>query len=301
MGCASGGCASGGCSVKGGSASSTSGACASGGCAGGSCGSDAWDGAYRDVVGVKIGPHAKTFYLDSTGFDLLRGDPCVVESEEGEAFAVVVQPTGASRKFSAVPGMKRVLRKAARQDLEQNESRERMRLDALGYCRRKAAELELEMKVVEVDPSFDGRRLTCFFTAAERVDFREMVRDLAHRFRRRIEMRQIGARDEAKMLGGYGICGRPLCCTTFLTEFAPISVKMAKRQGLSLNPSKISGLCGRLMCCLRYEDYDAPRPAAGGREDATPQRPIQIQTREPQEASGSSGSPEPPPPPSTAR
>ena len=100
--------------------------------------------------------------------------------------------------------------------------------------------------------------LVCFFTAGQRVDFREMVRDLAQRFRRRIVMRQIGARDEAKMKGGYGICGRPLCCTTFLTQFAPISVKMAKRQGLSLNPSKISGLCGRLMCCLRYEDNDYP-------------------------------------------
>jgi cell fate regulator YaaT (PSP1 superfamily) len=229
---------------------------------------------------VKIGTHAKTFYLDSTGFDLLSGDPCVVESEDGESFAVVVQPTGASRKFAGLAGMRKVLRRAEAQDLEQNEKRDRLRREALGYCRRKAAELELEMKVVEVDPSFDGRKLTCFFTAGERVDFREMVRDLAHRFRRRIEMRQIGARDEARMMGGYGICGRPLCCTTFLTEFAPISVKMAKRQGLSLNPSKISGLCGRLMCCLRYEDYDAPKPAGSAREGAAGTAPIKIRPRE---------------------
>ncbi len=292
MGCSSGGCASGGCSTAAGAGESAGGACGSGGCSGGACGSDDWDGTFRDVVGVKIGPHAKTFYLDSTGFDLLRGDPCVVESEDGESFAVVVQPTGASRKFSAIRDMRRVLRRAGDPDLEQNEKRDRLHREALGYCRRKAAELELEMKVVDVDPSFDGRKLTCFFTAGDRVDFREMVRDLAHRFRRRIEMRQIGARDEARMLGGYGICGRPLCCTTFLTEFAPISVKMAKRQGLSLNPSKISGLCGRLMCCLRYEDYDAPRPAAGGREGSTASKPLKILSRGSQEPDGSSSSPE---------
>jgi cell fate regulator YaaT (PSP1 superfamily) len=146
------------------------------------------------------------------------------------------------------------------------------------------------MKVLEVDPSFDGRKLTCFFTAGERVDFREMVRDLAQRFRRRIEMRQIGARDEARMLGGYGICGRALCCTTFLTEFTPISVKMAKRQGLSLNPSKISGLCGRLMCCLRYEDHDAPKTQPASRDHGSGSGPARTRSRRPQRPPGSSAS-----------
>lgn len=291
MSCSSGGCGSGGCSVSGGS---DGGGCGSGGCSSGSCGTDGWDGTWRDVVGVKIGNHAKTFYLDSTGFELLKDDECVVESEDGESHARVVQGTGPSRKFATVGDMRKVLRRTSDEDQARVAERDRIRKDALDYCREKAASLGLEMKVVEADPSFDGRKLTCFFTAGERVDFREMVRDLAHRFRRRIEMRQIGARDEARMLGGYGICGRPLCCTTFLTEFAPISVKMAKRQGLSLNPSKISGLCGRLMCCLRYEDYDAPKGATHSRGGGDRSRPVKIRSGRTQP------SPSPSPPPSPA-
>ncbi|HXI03564.1 MAG TPA: regulatory iron-sulfur-containing complex subunit RicT [Candidatus Saccharimonadales bacterium] len=283
MGCASGGCASGGCS-------SGEGACGTGGgCSGGNCGTDSWDGNYRDVAGVKIGKNARTLYVDSTGFELLAGETCVVESDEGESYGRVVQATGASRKFASVAGMHKVLRRPTAGDDEQAEGCEKLRREALAYCRARAEELDLEMKVVEVEPSFDGKKLTCYFTAGERVDFREMVRDLAHRFRRRIEMRQIGARDEARMLGGYGICGRPLCCSTFLTEFAPISVKMAKRQGLSLNPSKISGLCGRLMCCLRYEDYDAPRGSSTGRgEGGHGSRPVRIRSRRNHESSSSS-------------
>jgi cell fate regulator YaaT (PSP1 superfamily) len=262
MSCGAGGCAIGGCAI--GESRTTSPengrgsvACGNGGCGGG----EAWDGTYRDVVGLKLGNHAKTFYFDSTGFDLAKGDTCISEADDGEIFGVVVQPTGASQKFTAIPDMKKVLRRARSSDLDVNRRNASLRRDVLEYCKAKVKDLRLEMKVIDVEPAFDGRRLTCYFTAEERVDFRELVRDMAHRYRRRIEMRQIGARDEAKMRGGFGICGRPLCCSTFMTEFAPISVKMAKRQGLSLNPSKISGLCGRLMCCLRFEDRDLPKPA----------------------------------------
>jgi len=262
MGCASGGCGTGGCSFKSGSGGEDGG-CGSGGCANGECGEGRWDGNYRDVAGVKIGNHAKTHYYDSTGLQLDKGETCVLETDGGEAYAVVVQPTGPSRRFAAVKDLKRILRRATARDSQAHQNSLAVRRQVLDMCRSRVKELKLEMKVVEVDPAFDGRRFTCYFTAEERVDFRELVRDMAHKFRARFEMRQIGARDEAKMRGGYGICGRPLCCSTFLTEFAPISVKMAKRQGLSLNPSKISGLCGRLMCCLRYEDYDDPKLKAG--------------------------------------
>lgn len=270
MGCGSGGCSTGGCGFKGVSStgSGASGGCGSGGCSNGNCGADSWDGSYRDVAGIKIGFNARTHYFDSTGFLLLNGDPCIVESDGGEAFGSTVQGTGPSRKFSGVRDMKRVLRRARPEDIEIDGRNLHVRHEAIDYCRDKVKALNLDMKLVSADPSFDERKLTFFFTAEERVDFRELVRDLASRFRRRIEMRQIGARDEAKMVGGYGICGRPLCCSTFLTEFAPISVKMAKRQGLSLNPSKISGLCGRLMCCLRYEDVDNGEGPSPRGEDA---------------------------------
>lgn len=279
MGCSSGGCAS-GCSIKGlaaanggsaGSGSADSGGCGSTGCASGNCGADTFDGNYRDVVGVKIGNHAKTWYYDSTGFGLLSGDGCVVEGDQGEEYGTVVQPTGASRKFAGQKDMKRVLRRATSDDLDVHRQTGAVRREALEYCRSRIPHLKLEMKIANVEPSFDGKKITFYFTAEERVDFRELVRDIAQHFRRRVEMRQIGARDEAKIIGGYGICGRPLCCTTFLTEFAPISIKMAKRQGLGLNPSKISGQCGRLMCCLRYEDYEPSKEAR--KDDAPPSPP----------------------------
>jgi cell fate regulator YaaT (PSP1 superfamily) len=261
MSCSSGGCGTGGCTIKASLAGTDGGGCGSGGCSSGNCGTDDWDGTYLDVVGMKLGNHAKTFYYNSTGFQLLKGEGCVLQVDSGEAFGFVVQPTGPSRRFATVKDLKRVIRRATFRDRQAHDRSLSVRRQILDNCRSKVAELNLEMNVIEVDPSLDGRKFTCYFTAEERIDFRKLVRDMAHKFRARFEMRQIGARDEAKMRGGYGICGRPLCCSTFLTDFAPISVKMAKRQGLSLNPSKISGLCGRLMCCLRYEDYDDPKLA----------------------------------------
>lgn len=216
-------CGGGACAVSG-SAPGGAGCCSSGaGC--GQTGSSAgsWDAPGRDVVGLKLGNHARTFYCDSTGFQLDRGDPIIVEAQEGEAYGFVVQPTGFSRKFAGAEGMKRVLRRATPKDEEIHQRTLKLRADVTSYCETRVRELKLEMKVIEVEPAFDARRVTCYFTAEERIDFRELVRDMAHRFRCRIEMRQVGARDEAKMRGGYGICGRPLCCTTFLTEFSPIS------------------------------------------------------------------------------
>jgi len=163
--------------------------------------------------------------------------------------------------------MKRVRRRATVQDAElfhKNELREK---EALIYCRERVVERALPMRLVAADQSLDGRKVTFHFTSEGRVDFRELVKDLAQRFHTRIEMRQIGVRDEAGVKGGYGPCGRNLCCSSFLKEFAPVSIRMAKEQNLSLNPSKISGMCGRLMCCLRYEH--APREGAGSAEAPT--------------------------------
>ncbi len=253
MGCGS--CGSGGsCGV---SAGGSGGGCSSGGCGSGGSGGcgDAFRGdERRDVVGVKFNNTAKTYYYDSGGFDLLLHESAIVETEHGDEFARVVLPTGPSRRFAGYAGLRSVVRRATREDMRINAENLLRQKEAFDFCQARVRHRHLEMKLVYVEESFDRRKLTFFFTAEGRVDFRELVKELAQQFRSRIEMRQIGVRDEAKVLGGYGICGRPLCCTTFLKEFAPVSIRMAKRQGLSLNPSKISGQCGRLMCCLKYED-----------------------------------------------
>ncbi|HKY33632.1 MAG TPA: stage 0 sporulation family protein [Candidatus Polarisedimenticolia bacterium] len=257
MGCDGGACTLGaeGCG--------SGGRCGSGGsCGAGGCGSGDWDGSLKDVAGVKFNNTAKTYYYDSSGFTLKKGDAVVVETEHGDEFARVVLSTGPSRKFAAVAGMRRVLRLATPDDTARNEENQRRETEAFDFCQARVRTRRLEMKLVYAEESFDRRKLTFYFTAEGRVDFRELVKELAQQFRSRIEMRQIGPRDEAKALGGYGICGRPLCCTTFLKEFSPVSIRMAKRQGLSLNPSKISGRCGRLMCCLKYEDTGDDGPPA---------------------------------------
>jgi cell fate regulator YaaT (PSP1 superfamily) len=273
MGCGSGACSSGGASGSCGSG----GACGSGGsCGAGGCGSGSWDGTLRDVVGVKFNNTAKTYYYDSTGYDLRKGDCVIVETEHGDEFARVVQPTGPSRKFAQAADLRRVARRATPVDIAANDENLKRQDEAFEFCQSRVRQRRLEMKLVNAEESFDRKKLTFYFTAEGRVDFRELVKELAQQFRSRIEMRQIGPRDEAKVLGGYGICGRPLCCTTFLKEFSPVSIRMAKRQGLSLNPSKISGRCGRLMCCLKYEDTgeDAPpRQPKGAPAPAEPDQP----------------------------
>jgi len=221
---------------------------------GGGCGSSGSIREPRDVVGVKYNNTAKTYYYDSSGYRLRKDDPVIVESDHGEVFARVVQATGPSRMFAGAASLRRILRAANSSDIAWNDENRRREKEAFSFCQARIKQRRLEMKLVYAEESFDRKKLTFFFTSEGRVDFRELVKELAQQFRSRIEMRQIGPRDEAKVLGGYGICGRPLCCTSFLKEFSPVSIRMAKRQGLSLNPSKISGRCGRLMCCLKYED-----------------------------------------------
>lgn len=187
--------------------------------------------------------------------DLAPGDLAVVQTESGPALGTVVRsvPAVAERRLPAPDSPKRVLRKATPHDLVVRLKHRHREEEAFRVCTMKIRERGLPMKLTRVEHLFDGSKLIFYYTAEGRIDFRELVRELASEFHIRIEMRQIGVRDEAKMLGGYGSCGRPLCCTTWLQSFEPISIKMAKQQDLSLNPSKLSGLCGRLKCCLRYE------------------------------------------------
>jgi cell fate regulator YaaT (PSP1 superfamily) len=186
---------------------------------------------------------------------LSPGDAVIVQTAEGRALGTVTRgiPALAARKSPAGDSELRVVRRATHDDIVTRFKQRQREQDAQRICLMKIRERGLAMKLARVEQLFDGSRLIFYYTAEGRVDFRELVRDLAAHFRMRIEMRQIGVRDEARMLGGYGSCGRPLCCTTFLQTFEPISIRMAKQQNLSLNPSKLSGMCGRLKCCLRYE------------------------------------------------
>jgi cell fate regulator YaaT (PSP1 superfamily) len=225
-------------------------------------------GPPRPTVSVKFSPVGRTysFLLPELALDderqvalppapqLAPGDAVVVQGPEGRAVGTVMRTVPALATRRAVPDdSARVLRRATRDDTVTRLKQQQRERDAQRICQLKIRERGLAMKLTRVEQLFDGSRLIFYYTAEGRVDFRELVRDLAAHFRTRIEMRQIGVRDEARMLGGYGSCGRPLCCTTWLQTFEPISIKMAKQQQLSLNPSKLSGMCGRLKCCLRYE------------------------------------------------
>ena len=205
-----------------------------------------------DAVG-----RTRTFLLPEVDFEprLSPGDPVVVQMGERRAYAAVTRtiPEVAARKAPRGDHPPTVLRRATRDDVLKRFRHEQLEREAHRLCSLKIRERGLQMKLVKVEQRFDGAKLLFFFTAAGRVDFRDLVRELASEFRVQIEMRQIGSRDEAKVIGGYGTCGRPLCCTTWLPSFEPISIKMAKRQNLSLNPSRLSGACGRLKCCLRFE------------------------------------------------
>jgi cell fate regulator YaaT (PSP1 superfamily) len=220
------------------------------------------------LVSVKLTPvgRVQTHVLgDFPADDPRPGDHVVVQSESGPALATVVRsnPHLSDRRRSMADSSARV-RLATREDLAVRSKQQLREREAYRVALLKIRERGLGMKLTRVELALDGSRLVFYFTADGRVDFRELVRELAAEFHTRIEMRQIGVRDEAKMLGGYGTCGRPLCCTTFLTSFEPVSIKMAKQQDLSLNPSKLSGLCGRLKCCLRYELPNAKGVVHGG-------------------------------------
>ncbi|HEY7711084.1 MAG TPA: stage 0 sporulation family protein [Candidatus Entotheonella sp.] len=206
-----------------------------------------------DVVGIRFKPTGKVLQYAAEGLALQRGEKCVAESENGVEIATVVMPPYEIEAEAEQTSIKPILRLASVEDLEQAEAYKEQAREAFDLCRQRIQEMAVSMKLVSADFTLDGRKVIFYFTAEGRVDFRQLVRSLASALQTRIEMRQIGVRDEAKKLGGYGTCGRPLCCSTFLTEFAPISVRMAKEQGLALNPSRISGVCGRLKCCLAYE------------------------------------------------
>jgi cell fate regulator YaaT (PSP1 superfamily) len=206
-----------------------------------------------DVVGIRFKPTGKVLQYAAEGLALQRGEKCVAESENGIEIATVVMPPYEIEADAEQTSIKPILRPASVEDLEQAEAYKEQAREAFDLCRQRIQEMTVPMKLVSADFTLDGRKVIFYFTAEGRVDFRQLVRSLASALQTRIEMRQIGVRDEAKKLGGYGTCGRPLCCSTFLTEFAPISVRMAKEQGLALNPSRISGVCGRLKCCLAYE------------------------------------------------
>lgn len=206
------------------------------------------------VVGVRFGPATKIYSFDPGEFeDLQAGDYVIVETVRGRELGRVVLPPHEVPEGEIVGKLKPVVRKAEAWDLLQAESFAAKEKEVLEICKAKVAEHRLPMKLVRAEYNFDGSHLTFYFTAEHRVDFRALVRDLAKTFKTRIELRQIGVRDEAKLVGGVGPCGRPLCCSTWLCEFAPTSIKMAKQQDLPLNPSEISGICGRLLCCLSYE------------------------------------------------
>lgn len=206
-----------------------------------------------EVISVRFRGGCKNYYFDPKGVQVKMGDQVIVETAAGPEFATCTQGNHEVEDSAIVRPLCAMLRMATDSDRRTVEYNRKKESEAFDICERKIAEHGLEMKLVNVSASFDGNKIIFYFTADGRVDFRELVRDLASVFRARIELRQIGVRDEAKMIGGLGICGRPFCCSQFLDEFLPVSIKMAKTQNLSLNPTKISGTCGRLMCCLKYE------------------------------------------------
>ena len=222
------------------------------------------------LVSVKLMPvgRAQTFLLPDRSSEsaVHPGAQVVVQAESGPALATVVRsiPQLEEKRRPAADSPQRVVRPATREDVVMRMKHQHREREAYRVALLKIRERGLGMRLTRVEQAFDGSRLMFYFTADGRVDFRELVRELAVEFHTRIEMRQVGVRDEAKMLGGYGTCGRPLCCTTFLNSFEPVSIKMAKQQDLSLNPSKLSGLCGRLKCCLRYELPNAKGVVHGG-------------------------------------
>ena len=210
------------------------------------------------VVGVKFKESGKSYFFDPKKLVPEVGQAVIVETARGLEYGTVSMAAKEVAEEEIVPPLKEIVRIATPEDKVQVEKNRKKEKEALAICEEKIAVHKLDMKLVDVEYTFDGNKILFYFTADGRVDFRELVKDLASVFRTRIELRQIGIRDEAKMLGGIGICGRSLCCNSFLDGFHPVSIKMAKEQGLSLNPTKISGNCGRLMCCLKYEQncYD---------------------------------------------
>lgn len=206
------------------------------------------------VIGVRFRTAGKIYFFDPVEFDVKRGDHVIVETARGVEYGTVVCDPKEVEEDQVIQPLKAVLRVATEKDDEQEKSNKEKEREAFKICLEKIRKHELDMKLIDAEYTFDNNKVLFYFTADGRIDFRELVKDLAAVFKTRIELRQIGVRDETKILGGMGSCGRPLCCHTHLSEFVPVSIKMAKEQNLSLNPTKISGVCGRLMCCLKHEE-----------------------------------------------
>ena len=206
------------------------------------------------VIGVRFRTAGKVYFFDPVDYDIKRGDNVIVETARGVEFGTVVGDPKEVEDDKVIQPLKPVLRIATAKDVEQEAANKEKEKEAFKICLEKIRKHELAMKLIDAEYTFDNNKVLFYFTADGRIDFRELVKDLASVFKTRIELRQIGVRDETKILGGIGICGRPLCCHTHLSEFIPVSIKMAKEQNLSLNPTKISGVCGRLMCCLKHEE-----------------------------------------------
>lgn len=206
-----------------------------------------------EVISVRFKEGGKDYYFDPNGNTVKEGDKIIVEMQSGKEMGTISAKNHQVPDENIVQPLRKMLRFATQKDFAKIEENHQKEAEAFKICEEKIAAHKLEMKLVSVEYSFDSSRIVFFFTAEGRVDFRELVKDLAAEFHTRIELRQIGVRDEAKMLGGIGICGQPYCCKRFLNDFQTVSIKMAKEQGLSLNPTKVSGSCGRLMCCLKYE------------------------------------------------
>ena len=220
------------------------------------------------VIGVRFRTAGKIYFFAPGKFDIKQGDNVIVETARGVEFGRVVTGPKEVPSGDVVQPLKSVIRMASEQDRKAVEKNKQKEKEAFKICQEKIRKHELDMKLIDVEYTFDGNKILFYFTADGRIDFRELVKDLAAVFRTRIELRQIGVRDETKIRGGIGICGRPLCCSTYLTEFSAVSIKMAKEQNLSLNPTKISGVCGRLMCCLNneeetYEMLNSQLPSTG--------------------------------------
>lgn len=206
-----------------------------------------------EVVGIRFKENGKIYYFDPDGKTFSKGENVIVETVRGIECGQAIAPNHTVNDEEIIHPLKKVIRAANKEDIKTMEANRKREAEAFTFCEEKVQGLGLDMKLVEVECTFDGSKMLFYFTADDRVDFRELVKILAAQYRTRIEMRQIGVRDVSKMLGGLGICGRPFCCSQFLDDFHPVSIKMAKEQGLSLNPTKISGTCGRLLCCLKYE------------------------------------------------
>ena len=206
-----------------------------------------------EIIGIRFKNMGKIYYFSPAGIPFRKGDFAVVETSRGLECGEVAMEARTVEDSEVIKPLKAVVRAATEEDIQRTKENAEREKAALVQCEQKIKEHKLDMKLIGAEYAFDNSKILFYFTADGRVDFRGLVKDLAGLFHTRIELRQIGVRDEAKMLGGLGICGRPLCCAQFLSDFQPVSIKMAKEQGLSLNPTKISGSCGRLMCCLKYE------------------------------------------------